>query len=401
MVTDLSLEEAVRLMTAGTVPLGTEAGHPGALLGRTLARGITAPMDQPPFDRSPLDGYALRAADTAGASPERPVPLTVVDTVYAGDEANVPVGPGQAVKIMTGAMLPRGCDCVLRQEDTDRGSPTVRLFRAVEPYQNYIRQGEDYRAGTVLLPAGTRLDAAAIGLLAGAGIDRAEVRRRPRVTVLSTGDEVVCPHVRPLPPGKIYGANAQLLTARLEELGIPAPGWEQVGAGPQAAAEAMERLLGGCDLLITTGGVSVGERDVLHQALPLLGAEEVFWRVACKPGSPARFSRYGGKPILSLSGNPFAAAATFELLARPLLAALAGEPHLLPRRRDAELSTSFPKPSPVRRFLRGRYEEGTVSLPEAHGSGALRSLVGCSCLVDVPAGSGPLEAGQTVSVLLL
>ena len=160
-------------------------------------------------------------------------------------------------------------------------------------------------------------------------------------------------------------------------------------------------MLETCDLLLTTGGVSVGDKDIFHQALPLLGAERVFWKVQLKPGTPAMFSRFRDKPILSLSGNPFAAFTTFELLGRPLLTALTGEPALLPRRERAVLDTPFPKGSPIRRFVRGKYENGRVTLPEGHYSGALRSLAGCNCLVDIPAGSGPLAAGETVDILLL
>lgn len=401
MLTGISLEQAVDLIVRDEAPLGRETVPLSQAHGRALAEDLHALMDQPPFDRSPLDGYAMRAADTAGASQETPVPLAVAATVYAGDVASVAVEPGQAVRIMTGAMLPLGCDCVIRQEDTDRGFPVVQVRRALKPHDNYVDRGEDYRAGTRLLPAGTRLDAAAVGLLAGAGLTEAAVRRRPQVLVLSTGSEVCEPHIRPLPPGKIYGSNLALLTARLGELGIPANGGEQADDDPKAVALAMERLLYGCDALITTGGVSVGDRDIFHEALPLLGAEQIFWRVLVKPGTPAMFSRWRGKPILSLSGNPFAAAATFELLARPLLAALAGEPELIPIRATAVLEDGFPKVSPGRRFLRGKYQNGRVGLPQAHSSGVLSSLVGCNCLVDVPAGSGPLVRGQNVTILLL
>ena len=401
MRTGLTLEEARALAAGGLAPLGCEVVPLAKSPGRTLAADVAAPLDQPPFDRSSLDGYALRASDLAGASRETPVSLTVVDTVYAGDMACVPVGPGQAVRIMTGAMLPPGCDCVVRQEDTDMGSPTVRVFAPLRPHDNVADRGGDYRAGAVLLPAGTRLDAAAVGLLASAGVTEVPVRRRPRVGVLVTGDEVVFPGVSPLPAGKIYDANQTLLLARLAELGFPDAVGARVGDDPKAAAEAMERLLADCDLLVTTGGVSVGAKDVLHQALPLLGAEQVFWKVKLKPGSPALFSRYRGKPILSLSGNPFAAFTTFELLARPILAALSGEPGLLPERKRAVLDTPFPKGSPIRRFVRGRYESGHVALPEGHSSGQLRSLAGCNCLVDIPAGSGPLEAGAEMDILML
>ena len=398
MVIGISLEDALTRMTLPLSPLGAERLPLEAALGRTLAVDVTSPLDQPPFNRSPLDGYALRSADLTGADKKHPAVLEVVDTIYAGDEAKIPVNPGQAVRIMTGAMLPPGCDCVVPQEDTDQGAP-VKVFVSLNPYQNYVCRGEDYRKGALLLKKGTRLDAAALGVLASAGLTEVEVCRRPRVGLLTTGDEVVYPHVHPLPPGKIYGSNLNLLLARLSELGIPETGGEHAGDDPQAVAETMERLLGCCDALITTGGVSVGDKDIFHQALPLLGAEQVFWQVDLKPGTPAMYSVYQDKPILSLSGNPFAAFTTFELLARPLLAILSGEPG--PRWGEGVLDTPFPKASPKRRFIRGRYENGHITLPEGHSSGLLSSLVGCNCLAELPAGSPPAEVGTRVRILLL
>ena len=396
MKTGLTLEEAQTAILLNRVPLGTQMLPLERALGRTLAADVAAPLDQPPFDRSPLDGYALRSADLAGADRDHPAVLEVVDTVYAGDEARIPVGPGQAVRLMTGAMLPPGCDCVVPQEDTDRGDP-VSVFVSLKPFQNYVYQGEDYRKGTLLLEKGTRLDAAALGVLAGAGITEVEVYRRPRVGLLTTGDEVVSPGT-PLPAGKIYGSNQMLLAARLAELGVETETAHQ-GDDPAAVAEAMRELLEICDVLLTTGGVSVGDKDIFHQALPLLGAERIFWRVNLKPGTPAMYSVYEGKPILSLSGNPFAAFTTFELLARPLLAALSGEEG--PRWGEGVLDTPFPKASPRRRFIRGRYENGHITLPEGHSSGMLASLVGCNCLAELPAGSPPAEAGTRVRILLL
>ena len=396
MITGVSLEEAVARMTSPLSPLGTESLPLGRALGRTLAADITAPLDHPPFDRSPLDGYALRSADLAGATRDHPAVLEVVDTVYAGDQARIPVKPGQAVRIMTGAMLPPGCDCVVPQEDTDRGDP-VSVFVSLKPFQNYVYQGEDYRKGALLLGKGTRLDAAALGVLASAGLTDAEVCRRPRVGLLTTGDEVVSPGT-PLPTGKIYGSNQMLLAARLAELGFETETAHR-GDAPAAVAEAMKQLLKSCDVLITTGGVSVGDKDIFHQALPLLRAEQVFWRVDLKPGTPAMYSVWQDKPILSLSGNPFAAFTTFELLARPLLSALSGEEG--PRWGEGVLDTPFPKASPRRRFIRGRYENGHITLPEGHSSGMLTSLVGCNCLTELPAGSPPAEAGTRVRILLL
>lgn len=396
MITGVSLEEAVARMTSPLSPLGTESLPLGRALGRILAADVSAPLDHPPFDRSPLDGYALRSADLAGATRDHPAVLEVVDTMYAGDQARIPVKPGQAVRIMTGAMLPPGCDCVVPQEDTDRGNP-VSVFASLKPFQNYVYQGEDYRKGTLLLGKGTRLDAAALGVLASAGLTDAEVCRRPRVGLLTTGDEVVSPGT-PLPTGKIYGSNQMLLAARLAELGFETETAHR-GDAPAAVAEAMKQLLKSCDVLITTGGVSVGDKDIFHQALPLLRAEQVFWRVDLKPGTPAMYSVWQDKPILSLSGNPFAAFTTFELLARPLLAALSGEEG--PRWGEGVLDTPFPKASPRRRFIRGRYENGHITLPEGHSSGMLTSLVGCNCLTELPAGSPPAEAGTRVRILLL
>lgn len=401
MRTRIELEEARALLAESVRPLGVEQVSRQEALGRTLAEDVTAPLDQPPFDRSPLDGYALRSADLTGASPEHPVSLRVVETVYAGGVPSRALGPGEAIRIMTGAMLPRGCDCVLQHERTDNGLEQVQIYAALSPHDNYCDRGEDYRTGEVLLPAGTVVDAAAVGVLASAGLSSVPVRRRPVVRVLSTGDEVVSPDLHPLPAGKIYGSNQELLTARLRELGVSDVRGLLIGDDPREVADTMAQLLGECDLLITTGGVSAGDKDIFHEALPLLGAERVFWKVNLKPGTPAMYSLWQGQPILSLSGNPFAAAATFELLARPLLAALTGESRFSLRSRTAVVEGSFPKASPGRRFLRGFYQEGRVSLTGKNDSGMLASLVGCNCLVDLPAGSPPVQEGQTVTVLLL
>ncbi|NCE64829.1 molybdopterin molybdenumtransferase MoeA [Pseudoflavonifractor sp. 524-17] len=394
----IELEEALSLIRDSIVPLGMEEVPLDKALGRALAQDIRAAIDQPPFDRSPLDGYALRSADLAGADREHPAVLQVVETVYAGDVPACALAPGQAVRIMTGAQLPQGCDCVIRHEDTDNGMDTVQVYQPLSPCANYCLRGEDYRAGERLISAGARVDAAAVGVLASMGCHMVPVRRRPRVGLLSTGDEVVSPDVHPLPPGKIYGSNQVLLSARLEELGMVGENAPLAGDDSEAVAQAVQRLFQTCDAVITTGGVSVGDKDIFHQVLPLMGAERLFWRVNLKPGTPVMYALYEGKPLLCLSGNPFAAAATFELLARPLLAACAGEPGLCLRPDRARVSGAFPKASKGRRFLRGRYEGGVVTLPRKHESGLLSSLIGCNCLVDLPAGSPPVEDGQIAAI---
>lgn len=396
----ISLEEAWTLITAPLRPLGEEQVDLDHALDQTLSRDVWSSIDQPPFDRSPLDGYALQSRDVQGACPEHPASLQVVERVCAGEVPRQRVTPGTAVRIMTGAPLPQGCDCVVRQEDTDLGEKVVQVYASVGAHQNFIGRGEDYTAGTCLLSAGTWLDAAALGLLASAGCDRVWVHRRPRVALLVTGDEVVQPQVHPLPPGKIYTANTYLLSARLRQLGVEAVTCATVGDDPQETAQQMRGLLEHCDCLITTGGVSVGERDVLHQALPMAGAQQVFWRVQMKPGTPAMYALLDGKPILSLSGNPFAAVATFELLGRPMLHTLCPAPQFELETRRAVLDTSFDRPSGMRRFLRGTYQDGRLRLPQDHSSGSLRSLVGCNCLLEAPAGSQNLEAGEKYTVYL-
>lgn len=402
--TGITLERAVELIRASVRPLEPETVAACDGLGRVLAEDVPAPIDQPPFPRSPLDGYALRAADSVGATRETPVYLTVCGMLCAGDWREEPVQPGQAVRIMTGAPIPPGCDCVIRQEDTDEGMEKVALFCALKPWENYCFRGEDYKAGDVLLEAGSHLNGAGMGVLASAGLCRGDrtltVRRIPRVALLCTGDELVESETAPLPKGKIYSSNRVLLESRLRELGMEVVSLSAEDDAEQVA-ETIRAAAARADAVITTGGVSVGVKDIFHQALPLLEAERVFWRVVLKPGTPAMFSIYKGTPILSLSGNPFAAAATFELLGRPLLAALADRPALLPHRVTARLATGFPKGGKVRRFVRGTLTEGAVYLPEGHSSGQLRSSVGTNCLVELEAGRGPVEAGETVTVYLL
>lgn len=402
--TGISLERAVELIRASVRPLGTERISARKALGRVLAEDILAPIDQPPFPRSPLDGYAFRAADSAGASKETPVCLTVCGMICAGDWREEEVSAGTAVRIMTGAPIPPGCDCVIRQEDTDEGAETVGIYCELKAWENYCFQGEDYKAGDILLPAGSYLGGAAMGVLASAGLYRegqmVAVRKVPKVALLCTGDELVESEVTPLPKGKIYSSNQTLLESRLKELGVEVVSLSAED-DPERVANAIREAAEHVDAIITTGGVSVGVKDIFHQVLPMLGAERVFWRVLLKPGTPLMFSIYNGTPILSLSGNPFAAMATFELLGRPLLAALADKPSLLPQRVKAELGTDFPKGGKVRRFVRGCLADGIVTLPEGHSSGQLRSAVGTNCLVELEAGRGPVQAGETVTIHVL
>ena len=406
METGISVERAIELIEQNTLPVGTERIEATRAHGRILAEDVCAPISQPPWPRSPLDGYALRAADSAGASKDAPRMLRVVDTIYAGGWSEVTVQPGECVRLMTGAPIPVGCDCVIRQEDTDLGAERVKIYKALSAWDNYCKIGDDFLKGDKLLPAGTKLNGNALGVLASAGLHRDDERltvyKRVRCAVLCTGDELVPNAVRPLPPGKIYSSNEAVLSSRLSELGmelIVVRG--EFTDDPAALAAAIREAAGTADVIFTTGGVSVGAKDILHETLPRLNADRVFWQVRLKPGSPMMFSIYNGKPLLSLSGNPFAASATFELFGRVLLSVRSGDASLRAQVVTAELDTPFEKFGRGRRFVRSVFRDGHVTIPQGHSSGQLASAVGTNCLAEIPPADAPLRAGSTVRVWLL
>lgn len=369
--------------------------------GRILAADEISAFDNPPFDRSPIDGYACKAADVERASKESPVRLQVVEEIDAGQYSGRKVEKGQAVRIMTGAAIPSGCDCCIRQEDTDCGGETVSIYRPEKPWGNYCFQGEDFKKGSVLLRQGARLGFVEAGVLAGMGQAKVPVYRLPKVAVLTTGDEVVNPG-EPLTPGKIYNSNQTLLAARLLDFGVRLVRVDSIPDESDAMAEALKEAAEEADLIITTGAVSVGKKDIMHEALARAGAKRVFWRVLVKPGMPTLFSVFQGIPILSLSGNPFGVAVMAELLVRPMLQKMKMDNSLQLVRVQGTMEQAFEKPSRGRRFVRAFWEQGTFRLPDGlHSNGVLASMAGCNCLIDVKPGSPALEPGDAVEGILL
>lgn len=372
--------------------------------GRIAAAPLCARMDQPPFDRSPLDGYALHSADTAGAGEMTPKALPVVMKLYAGDAPTAELPAGCAARIMTGAPLPAGADCVLMQEQTDGGEETVRIYAELSHNANVVFRGEDIAAGALVAEAGTVLTPAHLGVLAGQGYAEVPVYKPLTIGVLATGSELLAPGEL-WAPGKIYDANGIQNAARLRQLGFVVRR-RHCSDDPARIAAELEELLTGCDAVITSGGVSVGQKDYLPVVLEMLGTRSIFAGVAQKPGSPMLAAEVEGKLVLCLSGNPFAAAATLEQYAVPALLRAAGrqeEACILPRTRRT-LTTGFSKPSKGNRYLRARASGGTVAIPgegntEAHSSGSLSAMIGCNSLVELPAGSGPVEPGEEVEVL--
>jgi molybdopterin molybdotransferase len=399
---NISLEEALKILEQHITRI-TDTQMAGLIeaVGRRTAQDLYSPIDQPPFARSPLDGYALRGGDVKGASPENPAELNVVDEIFAGSYSPRRIGPKEAVRIMTGAPIPEGADAVIRQEDTDYGEEKVHIFKPVNPYDNYCFQGEDYKAGACLVHKGERMDAANTALAASMGYDSVAVFREPRIAIIATGDELRMPG-EDLEAGQIYTSNQFLLAGRLKELGITQLTVRKVPDAPAKVAACIRELAGSHDLIITSGGVSVGKKDIMHDVAENLGCRKLFWRIRFKPGSPAMAFMYDSTCVLCLSGNPFGAGAGMELLVRPALSYLTGDAGFLAKEESAVMSEDFPKPSKMRRFLRAVLTGEEVRLSKGlASSGVLSTLKDCNCIIDIPAGSPGLKRGEEVCVRIL
>jgi molybdopterin molybdotransferase len=398
----ISLERAQELLDLNCEPMHiTQQVNLWNALGSVLAENVTAEIDQPPFPRAPLDGYTLISENSLGASPDHPVKLRVVDEIVAGHKGKRSINPGEAVRIMTGAPIPIGADCMIRQEDTDYGEKEVSIYKEIRHFENYCFQGEDFKRGQLLLKKETWLHSAEIGILASCGRTKALVYQKPTVALITTGDEVVMPGSK-LMPGKIYNSNLFTLGARLNELGIEPKCLLCVEDSVSAMVSTLREISYNTQLIITTGGVSVGKKDVMHEVFKEAGIEKIFWRVAVKPGMPTLCGKLNHTLIICLSGNPFGALANMELLVRPVLAKLLHQPTLKPVKKSMIIDCDFNKASNVTRYIRGYCENGRVTIPkEKHASGILSSMTGCNCLVEIKAGSRGVQKGEEVCVIPL
>lgn len=416
----ISVEQAMEQILQYTPVINeTEEVELNKAGGRILAQDMVAEFNNPPFDRSPVDGYACKAEDLAGASSEHPVKLKVMEEIDAGQYSERAVEHGQAVRIMTGAAIPKGCDCCVYQERTDYGEDFVEIYTEQKQWDNYCFTGEDFKKGTTLLKKGTYIGYVEAAVLAGMGAAKVPVYRQPRIVLLTTGDEVVEPG-NPLPAGKIYNSNMTMLSARLRELGIEPFYMEAVKDDPQIMAEKLKEAAEQADMIITTGGVSVGKKDIMHESLRLLNAERIFWRVKMKPGMPTLFSVYNKEgsnesvsekcmakvPVISLSGNPFGVAVTVELLIRPALEKMMQNPAIGLKEVTGVMADDFVKGIKGRRFIRAYWENGKFHLPNGlHSNGVLSSMAGCNCLIDTKTmedkETKSLNIGDKVSAILL
>jgi molybdopterin molybdotransferase len=402
MPTPIAIDAARREVLARVRPTPAEEVGLVDALGRRLAVDAVADGPFGPFDNSAMDGFAVRAEDVAAARADAPVALDVVDESRAGRPAERAVAAGEAIAISTGAVLPVGADAVVRVEDTGRDGDRVLIGAAVAAEDNVRRAGEDIAAGETVLRAGAELGPAELGALATIGLDPVPLHRRPRVAVLTSGDELRPPG-EPLRPGAIRDSNSRTVPALARLAGAEVVSVDWTPDEPEATRGALARALE-ADVAIVCGGVSVGEHDHVKAALGELGAEEVFWRVALKPGGPTWFGTRGETLAFGLPGNPVSVMVTFLTFVRPTLIAMAGgDP--ASRRVTARLGAAYEKPTDRAHAVRCRLEldeRGWVAWPlPRQGSHVLTSMLAADALALVPAESAGLAAGDAVEVELL
>jgi len=377
----LTVEEALDAILARIPVLGSERVDVLGSLGRVLAEPVTSRREIPPWPNSSMDGYAVRAEDTG-----RGAALAIVGRVEAGSVPARAVGRGEAMRIFTGAPLPEGADTVVPQEDVDAGGDRIALRAAVERAAFVRHRGEDVRVGDRVLEAGTVLTAAEIGLLATLGFSQVPVYRRPRVAILSTGNELADLGTEP-GPGQIPNTNTYTLMAQVLEAGAE-PVSLGVASDRLEVIEARVRAGRDADVLVSSAGVSVGDLDLVREALTRAGAELHLWQVSMRPGKPITFGTLGGRPMFGLPGNPVSAMVTFELFVRPALLKMSGRRRLTRPRVRVRALEPIPNPGSRRGYLRVHLEatgQGLgARLTGEQGSAILRSMVAADGLAVVP-----------------
>ncbi|MBQ9980288.1 MAG: molybdopterin molybdotransferase MoeA [Oscillospiraceae bacterium] len=401
---NLHPDEAARLIAEMPVKIEKESVALERCVGRVLAEDVFITIPAPPFDRSPFDGYALRAADTAGASSENPVTLTITEELPAGTEPTMPVGKMQAAKILTGAPIPVGADTVIKYEETEFTDKFVKIFTPLKADTNIVYRGEDVPEGSLAAAGGSIICAATAGIFASQGLAFVDVVKKPRVAIINTGTELLRPGDPPQ-PAKIYNSNAQTVAGYLEFFGAEPVQKGTVEDDPKLIAEKISDAFRTCDMVITTGGASVGDYDWAVGAAELLGAEVLFWKTNMKPGGSLMAANCGGKLLLGLSGNPGAALLGLIRVALPYLKKLCGKKDIYPRWIKAYLSSDVKKASPKLRILRGRLkiEDGKAVFEEmdGQGNGTMSSFIGCDLLGQIPAGSPPVSAGTLIEAMVI
>jgi molybdopterin molybdotransferase len=409
----ISVEEALEKVLKRIDTLGAEESDVLGCLGQVLAEDVSSPINIPPQDNSAMDGYAVRSADTRGASQKSPRLLRVIETVTAGAIPRREVRPGEAMRIMTGAPMPEGADSVVKFEDTDeakrqgtsKDTGEIGILVEVEPGSEVRLVGEDISAGSLVLRKGTVIRAAEVGVLASLGRSRVMVIRRPVVAILATGDEIV-DVTQPLPEGKIYNSNSYGLAALVRHYG-GVPKLLGIASDSEDSVRAKLRLGREADMVITSGGVSLGDYDVVREILAKEG-EIAFWRVRQKPGKPLAFALLKGDkntPLFALAGNPVSALINFELFVRPAILKMMGKKNLAKPTVEAVIEDDIKNSDGRRVFSRAIVEKRGgqyfAHLTGPQSSGVLTSMALANGLVIVPEDSPGVKRGDVVRVMML
>jgi molybdopterin molybdotransferase len=400
----ISFHEARNKILEGIKLLPSEKCRLEDLLGRVLAQDVTASFDIPPKDNSAMDGFAVIASDVAGASEQRPVTLQVIEDVPAGRVAAKSLKPGQAIRIMTGAQMPEGADAVVPVELTSKGIQNieVRILKGVKQGANVRRQGEDVTTGQLLIAKGTRLRPQEVGLIASLGLTEVMVFKQPLVGIISSGNEVAAPG-QPLKPGQIYDANRFSIGGQVKEAGALVRDYGIIADDLAKIKETLNQAARECDVIITSGGVSVGDYDLMKQALSELGQMN-FWQVKQKPGKPLAYGHINGKPVVGLPGNPVSSMVVCDQYVRPLLLAMQGAANMFRVQVTAHSNQGIRKQAGRTEFLRAKvkWQDGAYQavLTGPQGSGILTSMVQAEGLMILPEECEGVKVGDMVEVEL-
>jgi molybdopterin molybdotransferase len=399
----ITVAEAIEQILQTINPLGLERVNILDALGRVLGEDITAGRNIPPKDNSAMDGYALRFQDTIGASPHHPVVLEVIEDIPAGAIPQKSIAAGQSARIMTGAPLPVGADAVLKMEDTEKDGQKIRIMAEAQSGQDIRRAGEDVREGELVIPRGTSVRPAGIGMLASLGRSFVSVYQRPLIAVLATGNELLDIDESPS-PWKIINSNSYSLASQaldcgalVMQMGIAKDKREDLLARFQAAMRA--------DVIISSGGVSVGDYDLVKDIMQEVGSRMQFWQVAMRPGKPLAFGRIGNVPMFGLPGNPVSSMISFEQFIRPAILKMMGHQEIFRKTVSAVLQEDIEKRKGFTHFIRALVKAGaggyTVSTTGEQGSGILKSMVRANGLIVLPENMEKVKSGKEVKVQLL
>lgn len=366
-------------------------------LNRVLYEDIYSKISNPPFSKSPLDGYALKGEELERL--ENYKEFQVIDKIFAGEVSQKVVEKGQCIRIMTGAKIPVGCNCVVRQEDTEEVEGKVRVFKEHKAFDNYIYEGEDFKKGDKILNKGKKITASEVMAIASLGIDKIKVYKKPYIGLINTGDEIQNPGEE-LKDGKVYNCNGGFLLSRVKELNLDGELYSSLLDNEESLRNGITELEERSDIIISTGGVSVGEKDIVQKVVKDLGYEILFWKVDIKPGSPLFVGRKNKKLYIGLSGTPVASATTFELLCRDGLLKMINCKEDMIRKEKGILKDSFMKKGKKRRFLRAfKDNNGDVYIDNVYQSpGQVHTMLNSNCLLEIGKNE-ILEEGKEVFVL--